>query len=407
MMTETYSQRIQELQHYLENADLSLLTRRLMDVCNDYQEAHRYLATVTAARKQYNALRGLGEGELKGAEKERMLAELSGLLLILTELDVKANTPSATANNTICAIQQITKSYQNKGHEFDFGPVSLELKAGQITGIVGENGNGKTTLLRMIAQDLAHDQGLISYPTLSEIQNNSFKLKQHIGFIPQRLKSWSGTLIENLKFSAAIHGMPADKINDRVDFVIHRLGLSRFQYLKWKQLSSGYKLRFELAKTLVWNPKVLVLDEPIANLDLYAQQLFLQDLGHLAKSPLHPISIVLSSQQLHEIEEVSDQVVFLRNGKPIFIGNTDQIGSERKENSYMITGDFTYNQVLMSIDHLAEKRIEYTGKTFTVHVPLSVDRSAFLKLLLEKELIPEAFRDISHSTRKLLSDTAA
>jgi ABC-2 type transport system ATP-binding protein len=397
-MNQTYSHRIQELQHYLENADLSLLTRRLMDVCNDYKEAHRFLMLATGLRKQYNALRGLGEGELRGSEKEKMLSELNSLMLTLTELEVNTNAPSEPINSTILAIQQITKSYQNKGHEFDFGPVDLELKAGQITGIVGENGNGKTTLLRMIAKDLAHYQGVLTYPTLSQIQDNSFKLKQHIGFIPQRLKSWSGTLIENLKFSAAIHGMPADKINQRVDFVIHRLGLSRFQYLK---------LRFELAKTLVWNPKILVLDEPIANLDLYAQQLFLQDLGHIANSPLNPISIVLSSQQLHEIEEVSDQIVFLRNGKPIFIGNTSQIGSERKENSYMITGDFTYSQVLTAIDHLSEKRIEFTGKTFTVHVPLSIDRSAFLKLLIEKELIPEAFRDISHSTRKLLSDTAA
>lgn len=407
MMTETFSQRIQELHHYLENADLSLLTRRLMDVCNDYQEAHNHLYAATNIRMQYNALRGLGEGELKGDEKDKMLSEINTLILTLTTLEVKSVPASTTSENIITSIEQITKSYQNKGHAFDFGPVDLKLMAGQITGIVGENGNGKTTLLRMIAKDLSHDQGLISYPILSQIQNNSFKLKQHIGFIPQRLKSWSGTLIENLKFSAAIHGMPADKINDRVNFVIHRLGLSRFQYLKWKQLSSGYKLRFELAKTLVWNPKVLVLDEPIANLDLYAQQLFLQDLGHLAKSPLNPISIVLSSQQLHEIEEVSDQVVFLRNGKPIFIGNTDQIGSERKENSYMITGEFTYNQVLMAIDHIAEKRIEFTGKTFTVHLPLSIDRSAFLKLLIEKDLFPEAFRDISHSTRKLLSDTAA
>ncbi|WP_155756307.1 ATP-binding cassette domain-containing protein, partial [Streptobacillus moniliformis] len=93
-----------------------------------------------------------------------------------------------------------------------------------------------------------------------------------------------------------------------VELIIARLGLRKFRKHSWKSLSSGYKMRFELARMLLRKPKILLIDEPLANLDILAQQTVLEDFRAIAKSPFRPIGIVLSSQQLYEVEKTSDQV---------------------------------------------------------------------------------------------------
>lgn len=71
-------------------------------------------------------------------------------------------------------------------------------------------------------------------------------------------------------------------------------------------------MRFELARMLLRKPKILLIDEPLANLDILAQQTILDDFRNIAGSPYRPIAIVLSSQQLYEVEKTSQQVVFLK-----------------------------------------------------------------------------------------------
>src|SRR5690606_29231484 len=97
---------------------------------------------------------------------------------------------------------------------------------------------------------------------------------------------------------------------------------------QWSELSSGYKMRFELARTFLRKPKILLLDEPLANLDVLAQQLILEDLKNLSQSISNPLGIVLSSQQLFEVEKVSDKILFLKNGAPIYLAEANEESKE-------------------------------------------------------------------------------
>ena len=82
---------------------------------------------------------------------------------------------------------------------------------------------------------------------------------------------------------------------------------------------------------MVWNPKVLILDEPLANLDLLAQELLLQDLRDLVNSHKNPVTVILSSQQLHEVETVADQIIFLKNGRAVYNGSVHEIKNTDKD----------------------------------------------------------------------------
>src|SRR5690606_22151851 len=123
-------------------------------------------------------------------------------------------------------------------------------------------------------------------------------------FIPQRIPKWYGLLKDNLHFSAAIAGLTGAENELMVDFMLERLNLTQYALLTWEQISSGYRTRFELARILLQKPQLLILDEPLANLDINAQQTILNDLRFITKSAYNPMGILLSSQQLHEVEKV-------------------------------------------------------------------------------------------------------
>lgn len=376
-----------------------------MDLTVDFPELAALRKEATGIRASYNLKRGLGEGELSGPAKDSILASLHALLANVEAAAPQLPPETAAPAQAVVACAGLEKHFRNAGHQFTLGPVDLELRSGEITGVVGENGNGKTTLLRIIAGELQADAGNPKYPGLGLETPTGYQVRQRIAFIPQRLMPWTGTLLQNLKFSAAIHGLKGTANTNRADFVIHRLGLTRFQHLKWKQLSSGYKLRFELARMVVWNPGVLVLDEPIANLDLIAQQLFLQDLAHLAASTAYPLGVILSSQQLHQIEEVADQMVFLRNGKPLYTGSMTGFGTQRATNAFELSGSFTAEALGSALSAVEGIRVDENGLSFTVFTPLHIGGRDLLTLLLDSGLEVTYFRNISGSTRMLLSNS--
>jgi len=294
----------------------------------------------------------------------------------------------------------LTKQYRSGS--FTLKDISLELRSGEITGVVGENGNGKTTLLRIIAGDLAHDAGKLNYFGNNEVDVLSWEhIHSRIAYIPQRIPQWYGVLKANLIFQAAIRGVKGKEADYLVDELLDKLGLNEYANLKWKEISTGYRLRFQLAKMLLINPDLLVLDEPIANLDMNAQGKFLSDLRNLVTEKKRNVSVILSSQQLHEIENVADSIVFLKKGEMIYSGAVSKIGEKREDNEFEI--HTTLSQAELSA-LFEDSPITKIGKTFHIKVPLNVSSEDFLREVMKKEGKILYFRDISSSTRRLFND---
>ena len=280
--------------------------------------------------------------------------------------------------------------------KFALKDVSLKINPGEVIGLVGENGNGKTTLLRILAQELSFDAGTIDYAIEDTARYN---LRTQLIYIPQRTPTWYGSLYDNLKFTAANYSVKGELNQLMVDMMIIRFGLWDYRMLNWSELSSGYKMRFELARTFLRKPKILLLDEPLGNLDVKSQQIILEDLKGLAQSPSNPIGIVLSSQQLFEVEKVADKILFLRNGSPEYY--SDKLEQKR------VTATIVELEATASMEdvqkvfanHTAFK-LTFNGGVYTIE---TTEPEAFKKILAElthSDLEIVYIRDISHSTRR-------
>ncbi|MCW3071474.1 MAG: transporter ATP-binding protein [Bacteroidetes bacterium] len=399
MQTEL-EKRLEEIDLCLLNEDLNRAGQRLLDLTYDYEFGQEHRNAALELRKKYNEGKELGRA--KNAN-ESLSAGYRALFDSIVKLQPQS-VPALSSPKVLARISDIGKQFRSTLHNFHFRPISIDLVQGTIIGLVGENGNGKTTLLRMICGDLAADEGNIEYYFDGAATNDWQIIKKKIAFIPQRQERWYGTIQDKLSFNAAIKGYHGELNTEKVDFIIHRMGLTNFRELSWTQLSSGYKLRFEIAMALVWDPAVLILDEPLANLDIQAQELLLQDLRNLADSLRNPVSIILSSQQLHEVETVADRIIFLKNGNAIFNGNLHEFRKQETSRTFEINGNFSYQELQKLLEGWNDVRIEQSASSFTVSCSDHYTKEELFRLLLSNNYSIEYFRNISGSTKKLFSD---
>ncbi len=210
--------------------------------------------------------------------------------------------------------QGVSRIFKKSG--FQLEPLDLRLKPGQILAIVGMNGSGKSTLIDILRGAAAPDRGRVSYPLLSRGNNNWRAVRSQIGYVAQRSPPWRGSVVENLEYAAAIHGIVGDNNSEWTSRLIARHGLTLYKDRAWPELSAGFRMRFDLALARISRPRLLILDEPLGNLDIVSQQSFLFDLKQLAKVA-GETSIIITSQHLFEIEAIADDLILLAGGRKI------------------------------------------------------------------------------------------
>ncbi len=295
----SFGEKVNSVVLNFQHKDQDLGFRRLIDCVLDTRELDFYRQAIELGKQKYSA--NCNEAEFSSACLQ--------FLKQLEDFQLK----DKFSGSTLVEAKKIAKKF--RGGKFQLNGVDIQVNQGDIWGIVGENGNGKTTLLRILAKELSSDSGELNFD-LGEKFNSDYDLRCKLIYVPQRTKKWYGPLLDNLRFTAAHYGLHGERNDLTVQLFILRFGLWQYKDLNWNQLSSGYKMRFELARTFLRAPKLLLLDEPLANLDVLAQQTVLDDLRHLAQSISNPIGIILSSQQLFEVEKISEKVLFLKNGQP-------------------------------------------------------------------------------------------
>jgi ABC-2 type transport system ATP-binding protein len=367
---------------HIHSGDYHLGFRKLVDCVLDTQDKAFYKLCIDFADWNESDLRNDAEFV------ERALALIQKLEKATFEIKLDKK-PLLVAEN-------VSKVYGRR--KFKLGDISISIHEGDVWGLVGENGNGKTTLLRILAKDLKFDQGNLQYQ-IDENASSDYDLRTKLTYIPQRTPKWYGSLKTNLKFAATHYGIKGDENELIVLMMIIRFGLWKYRNHNWDELSSGYKMRFELARTFLRSPKLLLLDEPLANLDVLAQQLILEDLKNLSQSLSNPLGIILSSQQLFEVEKISDKILFLKNGAPTHLSNAN----EEQEQLTVLELDIldSREDLNAALDSLAGHEIKFNGGTYLVSIPVKNGMNQILQALVNHNIQIRYVRDISQSTRRL------
>jgi ABC-2 type transport system ATP-binding protein len=301
---------------------------------------------------------------------------------------------------TMVRVKDVTRRYT--GSEFRLGPISCDLNAGEITGIVGMNASGKTTFLRMILGELAPDRGAIDYIGLSSSPSEWMTIKSSIAYVAQLPNKWAGRLRHNLNHTAAAYGITGNANIEFVDHYVHRYGLYTYQDSTWDEISGGFKIRFELVRALLSQPKLLVLDEPLAYLDIVTQQIFLNDITTIARSFERPVPVVVTSQHLYEIEAVADHMIILDDGHCLFSGPTGEIPESDDHYVFEISVSCDKSALLNTMRTAGLVDIEKTATSWILIFDKRESRGKLIKILINsfKNDI-RYFRDISQSTRLL------
>jgi ABC-2 type transport system ATP-binding protein len=373
---------VAEINSYLDHDDHSLAIRRILDISLDTDDPS-LIDEAIALSRQWTIIKDVKDEDPQKKEFGEKARHLLGRIAV--KISARKDP------ELLIAADQVSKTYTSGN--FTLKPSSLEISTGDIVGIVGENGSGKTTLLRCMAGQLAIDSGIITYTQIKD--PGYYSIKSHVAFIPQRIPRWYGFLKDNLHFSAAIVGIHGERNLRMVNFMLERLGLSGYSHLTWNQISSGYRTRFEIARVLLQRPTLLILDEPLANLDINAQQTILNDLKFMAKSANHPMGVILSSQQLHEVEKIADNVLFIKNGACMY-QMKDEI---KKTQSYALEVETNAEREAIINLFNGEVSVHYNGGFYTLMSDRLSSQQMIEKLTSGKINI-SYFRDITYSTKR-------
>jgi ABC-2 type transport system ATP-binding protein len=376
-----HQRRVNEVQHFFDNKDTVLGFRKLLDCAMDTQNMAIYSEAIE-----------LTDWKEKFPTYTDELIEKSEILLAKIE---KIPVQEHAVEKSVLRARNILKSYGS--NRFSLGPVSMEINKGQIYGLVGENGNGKTTLLRILAKEISFNEGELHYSFNTE-PKDEFDLCTKLVYIPQRTEKWYGSLKDNLKFVLSNYGVKPEENETRTLMMIARLGLWNYKHLKWSELSSGYKMRFELARTLLRQPEILLLDEPLANLDVLAQQVILEDLKSIANSVNNPIALILSSQQLYEVEKVSDKVIFLKNGQ--YKDNSELNNSENDGLIIEIDTQSSRENLLEVFKAFQLEKLNFNGGVYVAYFSADTEFYDVMSALGNAKTDIVYIRNISSSTRR-------
>ena len=202
--------------------------------------------------------------------------------------------------------------------------LNFKIQKGQIIGLLGPNGSGKTTTIGMMLGLIKPTSGSV-FINNKNIENNRTNLLEKMNFIspyvelPKKL-----TVEENLKVYARLYGVK--NLKEKIDNLMEKLNLIEFRSRKTGELSSGQKNRVSLAKALINDPEVLLLDEPTASLD--------PDVGDFVRSFIEDFAsnkgstILLASHNMNEVERLCHEVMMMKNGKIIDRGTSSDLISK-------------------------------------------------------------------------------
>ena len=227
------------------------------------------------------------------------------------------------ADSIIIRTRDLTKAY---GTKVAVNHLNLEIRRGEIFGLLGPNGAGKTTTILMLLG--------LTEPTLGEAlidghncTRESMHVKHITGYLPDNAGFYNDmTGRENLRFTARLNGLPEKEIDPLIDRLLERVGMLQAADQKTGTYSKGMRQRLAIADILIKDPEVIIMDEPTLGLDPEGMREFLELIKEL--SVKDGKTILVSSHQLYQIQQICDRVGIFVEGSLIACGGIGELGSQ-------------------------------------------------------------------------------
>ena len=202
--------------------------------------------------------------------------------------------------------------------------VDLAVNDGEIVGLLGPNGAGKTTLLKILSGLILPDKGSAEIGGISTEKEN--RIKRLLGLVhpDERSFYWRLTGRENLRFFATLYDVPHRKIEQRIDQLLEDLDLVAPSDRRFADYSSGMKQRMSIARAMLHDPPILLMDEPSRSLDP-ASSLALRELVDERLRVRHGKTILIASHDLAEVQALCDRIYVLIDGRVRLEGTVDDV----------------------------------------------------------------------------------
>jgi ABC-2 type transport system ATP-binding protein len=211
-----------------------------------------------------------------------------------------------------------------------FADLNLQVTKGTRFGLFGPNGAGKTTLMNLMTGVLSVDEGSIKLLG-QETGNQNKEVNKLFGFVPQDFSFYQElSPAENLEFFGAWAGLTQAEITNRTNELLHILGLEDVRNKPVEKFSGGMKRRVNLAIGVIHNPQVLFLDEPTVGVDVQTRTAIISYLRTLNNNGT---TLIYTSHQLNEAEDLCEQIAMIDEGKIITQGNIADVLKEHKQTS--------------------------------------------------------------------------
>ena len=225
-------------------------------------------------------------------------------------------------------VQDLSKNY---GDVQAVKSINFEIDDGEIVGFLGENGAGKTTTLKMLTGYLVPTKGNVEINNLN-INDSALEIQKQIGYLPELNPLYPEmTVYEYLEFIARVRNITGKSFREALARVVERCGLQGVVHKLVSSCSKGYKQRIGLAGSMIHDPKILILDEPVTGLD--PNQIV--EIRELIKSLGREKLVLMSSHILQEIQATVDRIMIIHQGEIVANGTNEELMSSFKGNTIL------------------------------------------------------------------------
>ena len=234
-------------------------------------------------------------------------------------MTVKNPKEDINMENTVVKIQDLVKRY---GDLIALDHFSLEIKEGEIFGLLGPNGSGKTTTINCLLSLLSYDKGSIEIFG-REMTPVSYDIKKEIGIIMQNVAVFDElTVYENIDYFCGLYIKDKEKRKKCIDEAVKFVGLEDFVKFYPKKLSGGLLRRLNIACGIAHKPKLIILDEPTVAVDPQSRNRILEGIQELSRNGA---TIIYTSHYMEEVEQICTRIAIMDKGKKVAEGTKDEL----------------------------------------------------------------------------------